>query len=125
MWDQYNDEIIKLRKGSRVLRGGLQMAANHMPQGDLIAIPLTSNIGYQNQVHVVVHFTEAEPDLGRKGFQPEIKEVAEEISTSIVGVLKRWRGNLRKETGAAPSSRMRGTFTIGLIAKSSMRGHTP
>jgi hypothetical protein len=102
VWDQYNDEIVKLRKGLRVLRGGLQIAANYMPQGELIAIPLTSNIGYQNQVHVVVHFNEAEPDLGRKGFQPEIREVAEEISTSIVSILKKWRSYLKKETGAAP-----------------------
>jgi hypothetical protein len=72
LWDQFNDTIAKLRKGMRVLRGGLQLATDHMPQGDLLVIPLTSNIGYQNQSHVVVHFEKADPDLGRKGFQPEL-----------------------------------------------------
>ena len=103
VWDQFNDEILKLRKGKRILRGGLQLAADHMPQGELLLIPLTSNIGYQSQAHVVVHFQNADPDLGRKGFQPELKELAEDISVSIVGQLRRWRGNLKHDTGAAPS----------------------
>ena len=103
VWDQFNDTIVKLRKGRRVLRGGLQLATNHMAQGDLIAIPLTSNIGYQNQVHAVVHFEGAEPDLGRKGFQPEVKELGEQIATAAVGQLKKWRRILKRDTGAAPA----------------------
>ncbi|MCK4625245.1 MAG: ATP-binding protein [Phycisphaerae bacterium] len=103
IWDQFSDEVLKLRKGSRILRGGLQLATDHMPQGDLLTIPLTSNIGYQNQSHVVVHFKNADPDLGRKGFQPELKRVAEEISVVLVNTLKKWRSNLKKDTGAAPS----------------------
>ena len=103
VWDQFNDEILKLRKGQRILRGGLQLATDHMPQGDILVIPLTSNIGYQAQSHVVVHFRDADPDLGRKGFQPELKELGEDIAVSIVGQLRRWRGNLKHDTGAAPS----------------------
>ncbi len=38
IWDTLNDKKAKLRKGFRVLRGGLQMANNHMAQGDLITI---------------------------------------------------------------------------------------
>ena len=103
VWDQYNDEILGLRKGQRILRGGLQLATDHMPQGDLLLIPLTSNIGYQSQSHVVVHFQNADPDLGRKGFQPELKLLAEEIAVSIVGQLRRWRSNLKHDSGAVPS----------------------
>ena len=91
-----------MRKGTRILRGGLQLACNKMPQGDLITIPLTSNIGYQNQAHIIVHFTNADPDLGRKGFQPELRELGEEIAVSIVNVLKRRRDFLKKDTGASP-----------------------
>ena len=54
VFDKFNDETAKLRKGQRVIRGGLQLATNAMPQGELITIPLTSNIGYQNQAHVEV-----------------------------------------------------------------------
>jgi len=65
LWDDYNDNILKLRKGSRILRGGLQQATKHMPQGHPIPIPLTNNIGFQQITHVVVHFQNAEPGIFR------------------------------------------------------------
>ena len=102
VWDQLNDHTANLRKGYRVLKGGLQLANNGMMQGDLIVIPLTSNIGYQNQCYVIVHFKNADPDLGRKGFQPELKEIAEKISVAIVNKLKSWRALLRSDSGAKP-----------------------
>jgi hypothetical protein len=102
VWDQFNDVLAKLRKGYRVLKGGLQLANNNMPQGELIAIPLTSNIGYQNQCHIIVHLRDAEPDLGRKGFQPELKDTAEEISVAIVNRFKKWRKLLKSDSGVKP-----------------------
>ncbi|ELV8646558.1 hypothetical protein QNE85_001833, partial [Vibrio fluvialis] len=102
VWDQFNDTLAKLRKGYRVLKGGLQLANNHMTQGELIAIPLTSNIGYQNQCHIVVHFRDADPDLGRKGFQPELKEVAEKVSVAIVNKFKKWKSLLKADSGVKP-----------------------
>ncbi len=102
VWDQLNDSLAKLRKGYRILRGGLQMANNHMPQGELITIPLTSNIGHQNQCHIIVHFKDADPDLGRKGFQPELREVAERASVSIVNKFKKWKKILKSDSGAKP-----------------------
>ena len=104
IWDHFNDNVAKLRKGKRILlKGGLQLATDGMPQGELLVIPLTSNIGYQNQSHVLVHFRNADPDLGRKGFQPELREAAEQISVAIVNLLKKWRHLLKKDSGAAPS----------------------
>src|SRR5579862_506549 len=104
VWDHFNDKIARLRKGKRILlRGGLQLASDGMPQGELLVIPLTSNIGYQNQCHVIVHFRNADPDLGRKGFQPELREAAEQISVAIVNNLKTWRHLLKKDSGAPPS----------------------
>jgi hypothetical protein len=102
VWDQLNDSLARLRKGYRVLKGGLQLANNNMPQGDLISIPLTSNIGYQNQCHIIVHFKDADPDLGRKGFQPELKEAAEKISVAIVNRFKKWKRLLRSDSGVKP-----------------------
>lgn len=102
VWDQFNDVLAKLRKGYRVLKGGLQLANNGMIQGDMLVIPLTSNTGYQNQCHVVIHLLDADPDLGRKGFQPELKEAAEYLSVMIVNRFKKWRSLLKSDTGAKP-----------------------
>ena len=102
LWDQFNDSLAKLRKGYRVLKGGLQLANNRMVQGELMVIPLTSNIGYQNQCHIVVHFKDADPDLGRKGFQPELKDVAEKIAIAVVNRLKKWKKLLKSDTGVKP-----------------------
>lgn len=101
VWDHLNDKKAKLRKGLRILRGGLQIACNGMPQGELITIPLTKSIGHQNQTHVIVHFDGAEPDLGRKGFQPELEELAEALSVGIVRQLSARRHEfLKSDSGA-------------------------
>lgn len=100
VWDQLNDKKAKLRRGLRILKGGLQLANNGMPQGELITIPLTKAIGHQNQTHVIVHFDGADPDLGRKGFQPELKDIAERISVAIVRQLSARRDILKTDSGA-------------------------
>jgi len=100
LWDNYNDKTLKLRKGHRILRGGLQLATRHMPQGLPLTIPMTNNIGFQNLAHVLVHFENAEPDLGRKGFQPEAVRVAEKLAVSAVTALRRHYALLRKPGGS-------------------------
>ena len=100
LWDDYNDKVLNLRKGTRLLRGGLQQATRHMPQGHAITIPLTESIGFQTLAHVVVHFKNAEPDLGRKGFQPEHTRLAERLAASAVLAFKSYYGRLlRSKTG--------------------------
>ncbi|MEE9314253.1 MAG: hypothetical protein V3V02_06365 [Rhizobiaceae bacterium] len=101
IWDQLNDKKAKLRKGLRIIRGGLQIGSNGMAQGELIAIPLSRVIGYQNQSHVIVHYEGAEPDLGRKGFQPELKELAEKIATTITNQLSARRLDILKPNSGA------------------------
>lgn len=100
LWDMVNDNHLKLRKGARVLHGGLQLGTRHMPQGLTITIPMTNNIGFQNLAHVIIHFDAAEPDLGRKGFQPEYVQVAEKIAVSAVTAFRR-RYNLLRKPGVA------------------------
>ena len=100
LWDNINDTTLKLRKGSRLLRGGLQLATRHMPQGLTLTIPMTNNIGFQNLAHVIVHFDNAEPDLGRKGFQPEYVQLAEKIAVSAVTAFRR-RYHLLRKPGVA------------------------
>jgi hypothetical protein len=101
LWDDYSDNKLALRKGTRLLRGGIQQATKHMPQGPAIAIPLTSNIGFQQITLVIVQFSNAEPDLGRKGFQPEHTDLAEALARSVVPAYRRYFDRLlRKNTGA-------------------------
>lgn len=101
VWDQLNDKKAGLRKNLRILRGGLQISCNRMVQGELITIPLTKSIGHQNQTHVLVHFDGAEPDLGRKGFQPELEDLAETIAVAIVKQLSSRRNEfLKSDSGA-------------------------
>lgn len=100
LWDAYNDNTVGLRKGHRLLRGGLQLCTRHMPQGLPLTIPMTNNIGFQNLAHILVHFENAEPDLGRKGFQPEVVRVAEKLSVSAVTAMRRYYPLLRKPGGA-------------------------
>jgi hypothetical protein len=72
-----------------------------MPQGEIITIPLTRSIGHQNQSHIIVHFDGAEPDLGRKGFQPELKELAEKMAVAIVRLLSARREDLLNSDSGA------------------------
>ena len=96
-------ERLGIRRNAEFVRGGLQLASDFMVQGDLMVIPLTSTIGYQNNTHIVVHLTDGNPDMGRKVFQPEIKFLAEELSRRVVDVFKRYLRLMREDTGAPMS----------------------
>lgn len=99
LWDEFNDTKLVLRKGLRLLRGGLQLATRNMPQGLPITIPVNRNIYFQNIAHVIVHFNNAEPDLGRKGFQPEHVKLAEKVANSVVTAYSKYYGLLKTKTG--------------------------
>ena len=101
LWGEFNDEVLKLRKGQRIIQGGLQIASDFMPQGELTIIPLTSTIGYQANSHVIVHFTDGRPDIGRKTFQPELTSLAEILSVRAVNVMKRFLLHMKPDTGAS------------------------
>jgi hypothetical protein len=89
LWDDYNDNSL------------IQQATKHMPQGAPIPIPLTNNMGFQQITHVVVHFHNAEPDLGRKGFQPEHSALAGTLARAGVTAFRKFFDRLlRKNTGA-------------------------
>jgi hypothetical protein len=100
IWGEFNEDVLKLRKGQRIIYGGLQIATDFMVQGDLSIIPLTSTIGYQANSHVVVHFTDGSPDLGRKVFQPELTKLAEDLAVRAVNTMKRYLQHMKPDTGA-------------------------
>jgi hypothetical protein len=100
LWTEFNDEILGLRKGQRIIHGGLQIASDFMAQGELFVIPLTSAIGYQANSHVIVHFTDGNPDLGRKVFQPELTRLAETLAVRSVNTFRRFLQYVRPDTGS-------------------------
>lgn len=103
IWDAINKKL-KVRNGVSILYGGIQIAANNMPQGETIQIPLNRNIGRQNQIHSLIHFDNCSADLGRKGFQSDVVEFAKEISKKIAdGPLQKLKRSLRVNTGAIPN----------------------
>lgn len=102
LWQRFN-ESLGVRGSYRVMNSGIQMAANNMPQGETIQVPLTRNIGRQNQVHFLFHFKDYTPDLGRKGFHRELSDFAKEISRKITETqLSTVRARLKANTGVAP-----------------------
>ena len=98
-WEQFNNSL-KVRNKQRILYGGIQIAANNMPQGELIQIPLTRNIGRQNNAHFLIHFNNCEPDLGRKGFQNEIVNFSKNVASKLVELVFKYHKCLKPTTGA-------------------------
>ena len=108
VWSKFNEEL-EIRKGVSILQPGLQLCANMMPQGEMIQIPLRRNVGRQNQIMVLLHFDNCVPDLGRKGFQSEITEIAKVIGRKVIeDLVNRYRKNLRVTTGVRPDLKREG-----------------
>ena len=106
LWAQFQTEHLKVHSNARLLEGGLQLASDHMVQGDLMVIPLTSEAGYHRHAHIIVHFVDGNPDMGRKVFQPELKEVADEIARRAVDVFKAYKSYMKGDSGAPPQRQM-------------------
>ncbi len=123
-WGQYQRETLKIRRDPLLLKGGLMIASDHMTQGDLMVIPLTSTIGYQANTHVVVHFHDGNPDMGRKVFQPELKKLADDLSRQVVNIFKRYLFLMREDTGAANVANQSDTYEW-LTEKSEYRRNHP
>lgn len=103
VWEAIHTDL-NYRSGQKVLYGGIQIAANNMPQGETIQIPLNRNIGRQNQIHCVIHFNNCSADLGRKGFKSEIVDFAKELAKKLSdGPLIKIKYTLRVNTGSAPN----------------------
>lgn len=100
VWNNYNGSL-GIRKGQQAMSPGIQIAANNMPQGETIQIPLVRYTGRQNQIHFLIHFDNCSADLGRKGFRKEIADFAKEVSKQISeAVLPKHRDCLRAATGS-------------------------
>lgn len=94
------NETLGIRQKTKLLRGGIQLATDGMPQGDLLQISLNRQSGLQDYTFIIVHFKSGNPDTGRKNFQPELKSIAEKLSTYITRFIILYRDLLRFDTGS-------------------------
>lgn len=102
VWKVYN-ESLDIRGGQSILYPGIQIFANNMPQGEMIEIPLKRNIGRQRQIFLGIHFNNCKPDLGRKGFQTEVVQIAKYIGQRIIeSLIPPYKPQLRVSSGVAP-----------------------
>ncbi len=102
LWKNFNASL-GIRSNQEAVRAGIQLAANRMPQGDPIQVPLTRYIGRQNQVHFLIHFDNYTPDLGRKGFAKPLVDFAKDVSRAIVQFrVTRVRDAMKRDSGATP-----------------------
>jgi len=84
IWKRFAEKQFGYRATAKVYESGLQMAADNMPQGDMLQIPLVRYTGRQNQVHVAMHFKDCVVDLGRKGFDKSFVDFAKKISRLLL-----------------------------------------
>jgi Histidine kinase-, DNA gyrase B-, and HSP90-like ATPase len=103
-WGVYQKDVLRIRSSPLVMKGGLSIASDFMIQGDPMVIPLTSTIGYQAATHVIVHFHDGNPDMGRKAFQPELKSLAEDLARQVVNIFKRYLHLMREDSGSADAA---------------------
>lgn len=104
-------DVIHRRTGSRanVLRYGIRLACDGVPQGRIIDFDLTRNQGLARQAHAVVAFEGLELDTGRKIPANElVMAVVRKITVRAMTHLATYRWALKKKSRPDPSSNLDG-----------------
>ena len=81
------------------MKPGIQLATSTMPQGEVYEIDLRRNIGYNRQIHILIHADNVEPDLGRKNFQKEHVDLCLIIGARIAETMIEYRRHLKDSRG--------------------------
>lgn len=119
------NENLGLRANAQILKGGLLIASDTMPQGDLYVIPLKRYIGYQRNTFVITHLHDGNPDLGRKIFQPEIREICEKISVLLTNLMIEHRWAIKSDSGSVPTLEPSNELWQWKVGQSSHRSNNP
>ncbi len=91
---------INTRLGGRqyLLRHGIRIAVDGIPQGRNVELSLTSSQGLDRQSHIVLSFKGLELDTGRKISADEvIASAVSKIGQRVVGILKEYRWAMKKK----------------------------
>ena len=98
VWKRLAESKFKHRPTAKIYEPGIQLAADNMPQGDVLQVPLVRYTGRQNQAHIVIHFSDCVVDLGRKGFDKSFTDFAKKVSRLLLETsFTRVRDCLRNE----------------------------
>jgi hypothetical protein len=84
VWKRFAEKLFGYRATAKIYEAGIQLAADNMPQGDMLQIPLVRYTGRQNQVHIAMHFNDCVVDLGRKGFDKSFVDFAKKASRLLL-----------------------------------------
>jgi hypothetical protein len=104
IWRRFAEKQFGYRSTAKIYEAGIQLAADNMPQGDMLQIPLVRYTGRQNQAHVVMHFKDCVVDLGRKGFDKTFMDFAKKASRLLLEKnFTRIRDCLRNEDNKSKS----------------------
>lgn len=109
IWKRFAEKQFGYRARAKIYEAGLQLAADNMPQGDMLQVPLVRYTGRQNQVHIVMHFRDCVVDLGRKGFDKSFVDFAKNVSRLLMEKnFTRIRDCLRNEDNKSKSDKVDG-----------------
>lgn len=101
----YKTDVLKelpARLGSRaaLIKHGIRVGVDNVPQGRMLDFSFTSSIGLERQMHAVLSFKGLELDMGRKIPADEaVNEVARILTTRAQSYLKPFKIYLKKDTG--------------------------
>lgn len=123
-FDKFNENL-GLRANAQIMKGGLLIASDTMPQGDQYVIPLKRYIGYQRNTFVITHLRDGNPDLGRKIFQPEIKTICEKISILLTNIMIDYRWAIKSDSGSIPTLAPSNELWQWKMDQSNHRSHNP
>lgn len=84
IWKRFAEKQFGYRSTAKIYESGIQLAADNMPQGDMLQIPLVRYTGRQNQVHIAMHFKDCVVDLGRKGFDKSFGDFAKKAARLLL-----------------------------------------
>lgn len=119
----YSTDVMKeinTRLGGRssLLRHGIRIAVDGIPQGRGVDLSLTSSQGLDRQSHIVMSFEGLELDTGRKISADEVVASAiSKLGQRVVGVLKEYRWAMKKKDRPDVASDLE-TWRTGIESRS-------
>lgn len=95
-WEELNNSL-KIRSTAKIFKSGIQLAADNMPQGEILPIDFKSVNA--DKTYMVIHFDNCEVDMGRKCFLKDLQDFAQDIAKILVIDYSKYRPFLKSPTG--------------------------
>jgi hypothetical protein len=96
---------LKEKSGSRrqrLIGPGVWVASSHAVVGNSISLELAYGAGNEDRLFMLAELEEVRPDLGRKGFSPELEEEIRQLGDRIIKYFLGYR-SLLKPAGIQPN----------------------